>query len=87
MERQSYASDITDEQWARILPLIPSALPGGRPRKADMRDVINALFYLSRQGCAWRDLPDHFPPWKTVYNYHREWVKNGTWQRILDSLR
>jgi putative transposase len=87
MERKPYPSDLTDEQWAVIAPLIPEAWPGGRPRQVDMRQVINALFYRTREGCTWRGLPHDFPPWKTVYNYFQWFNADGTWQRILDALR
>jgi putative transposase len=87
MERKPYPSDLTDEQWAVLQPLIPPALPGGRPRKTDMREVVNALFYLTREGCSWRALPHDFPPWKTIYNYFQWWTWDGTWQKILDTLR
>jgi putative transposase len=87
MTRKPYPSDLTDEQWAVVEPLIPPALPGGRPRKYPMRDILDALFYLVREGCSWRALPHDFPPWKTVYNYLRAWQDDGTWQRFLDALR
>ena len=84
MEHKPYPSDLTDAQWAILQPLIPPARPGGRPRKTKMRAVLNALFYVARQGCTWRALPHDFPPWKTVYNYFQ---RDGTWQRLLDALR
>jgi putative transposase len=87
MSRKAYPSDVTDEQWALLEPLIPEALPNGRPRKTDMREVLNALFYLTRNGCTWRALPHDFPPWKTCYNYFRDFSADGTWQRIHDTLR
>jgi|SRR5271170_2064184 len=87
MEYQPYPSDLTDQQWALLQPLIPPARPGGRPRKTDLRRVVNALFYVTRQGCTWRALPHDFPPWKTVYNYFQWWQWDGTWQRLLDALR
>src|SRR6266704_1197416 len=87
MKNKSYPSDVTDEQWALLEPLIPPAYPGGRPRETDMRDVINALFYRNRNGCTWRALPHDFPPWKTVYNYFAWWQRDGTWQRINAELR
>jgi putative transposase len=87
MRRKPYPSDLTDEQWAMLEPLIPPARPGGRPRKTDIREVVNALFYLTREGCSWRALPHDFPPWKTVYNYFQWWTWDGTWQKILDALR
>jgi putative transposase len=88
MKRRPYPSDLTDKQWDILKDLIPSAKPGGRPRKHDMREVVNALFYLNREGCSWRAIPHDFGiPWKTVYNYFRDWITNGTWQRIQDTLR
>jgi putative transposase len=87
MKRKPYPSDLTDEQWAVLERLIPPALPGGRPRAVDMREVANALFYRTREGCSWRALPHDFPPWKTVYNYFQWFTADGTWQNILDALR
>jgi putative transposase len=87
MERKSYPSDLTDEQWLLIEPFLPHAKPGGRPRKTDLREVVNALLYLVRTGCQWRMLPHEFPPWKTVYNYFRDWTDNATWDEILHTLR
>jgi putative transposase len=87
MKHKPYPSDVSDEQWVVLAPLIPPAAPGGRPRKTDMRRVVNALFYHTREGGSWRALPHDFPPWKTVYNYFRWWTWDGTWQQILDALR
>jgi putative transposase len=87
MERKPYPSDVTDVQWALLEPLIPRARPGGRPRKTDLRQVINAVFYITRSGCSWRMLPHDFPPWKTVYNYFRDWREDGTWDHVLAALR
>src|SRR5262245_14275914 len=87
MTRKLYPSDVTDAQWALLEPLIPEARPGGRPRKVDMRAVVNAIFYRNRNGCTWRALPHDLPPWKTVYNYFRWWQWDGTWDKILATLR
>jgi len=87
MRRHPYPSDLTDEQWAVLQPLIPPARPGGRPRKTNMREVLNALFYLNREGCTWRALPRDFPPWKTVYNYFELFKLDGTWEDLLAALR
>ena len=87
MKRKPYPSDLTDAQWAVVEPLIPGAWPGGRPRRVDMREVVNALFYRTREGCTWRALPHDFSPWRTVYNYLQWFKADGTWQRILDALR
>ena len=87
MERKPYPTDLTDEQWQLIEPFLPPAKPGGRPRKTDLREVLNALFYLNRSGCQWRMLPHEFPPWKTVYNYFRAWIDQAVWHEILATLR
>lgn len=88
MARKPYPSDLTDRQWALLEPLVPPARPGGRPRKADMREVLNALFYHTREGGSWRALPHDFGvPWKTAYNYFQWFTWDGTWQKILDALR
>ena len=87
MSRHSYPSDLTDAEWAILEPLIPPAKPGGRKRSVDIREVINAILYLLRTGCAWRMLPHDFPNWHTVYTYLRNWRRDGTWQRINDVLR
>lgn len=87
MTRKHYPSDLTDAQWALLEPWIPPPRPGGRPRKTDMREVVNAIFYLTREGCTWRALPHDLPPWKTVYNYFADWRDDGTWDRFLTALR
>src|SRR5579871_1926100 len=86
MRSPTYPSDVTDEQWALIEPLIP-VYPGGRPRKTAMRDVLDAIFYLLRTGCQWRYLPKDFPPKSTVWRYFDEWRHNGTLDTIHDRLR
>lgn len=85
--RKPYTTDLTDEQWKIIQPLIPSSKPGGRPRKVDMREVLNTIFYLNRTGCQWDLLPHDLLPKSTVYDYFALWRDNGTWQNILDALR
>ena len=87
MRRRDYPSDLSDEEWAILEPLIPPAKPGGRPRTTDMREVMNALFYLDRTGAQWRALPHDFPPWSTVWSYFRIWRNDGTWERIHTTLR
>jgi len=87
MERTPYPTDLTDEQWKLIEPMLPPAKPGGRPRETDLREVFNALLYLNRAGCPWRMLPHEFPPWPTVYNYFRAWMNGGTWHDLLAELR
>ena len=87
MDRKAYPSDLTDIEWLIVEPLIPPAKPGGRPRTVNMREVLNAIFYLLRSGCAWRMLPHDLPPWQTVYGYLRTWRKEGRWEKINDALR
>jgi len=82
MKKRNYGSDLTDGQWELIEPLIPSPKWGGRPRTTDEREVVNALLYLVRTGCQWRQLPTNFPPWQTVYRYFTVWKKDGTIRKI-----
>jgi putative transposase len=86
MRTQSYPSDVTDTQWALIEPHLP-VYPGGRPRTTDLRDVVDAIFYVLRTGCQWRYLPKDFPPKSTVWRYFDEWRHNGTFDTIHDLLR
>ena len=81
-----YPSSLTDTQWTLIEPLIPPAREGGRPRKHDMRLVVDALLYVAREGCRWRALPHDFPRWGTVYNYYKWFRLDGTWDRINAAL-
>ena len=87
MKRLSYPTDLTDTEWAIIEPLIPPARAGGRPRSADMREVLNAIFYVVRGGIPWRMLPHDLPPWKTVYHYFRVWRMEGVWEGMNEALR
>src|SRR6516225_4173549 len=87
MTRKPYPSDLTGDQWQVVEPLLPPRSRLGRPRKTALREVVDALFYVTRQGCSWRALPHDFPPWRTVYNYFQWWTWDGTWQKILDALR
>lgn len=86
MRTEYYPSDVNDAQWTLIEPHIP-VYSGGRPRTTKLRDVVNAIFYLSRTGCQWRYLPKDFPPKSTVWRYFDEWRRNGTLEIIHDSLR
>ncbi len=87
MSRKPYPSDLTDAQWQLLQPLLPAAKPAGRPRKTDLREVLNALFYLNREGCTWRALPHDLPPWRTVYEYFAAWKAAGTWEEVNGALR
>lgn len=84
--RKPYPSDLTDEQWAIVEPLIPVPKVG-RPRTNDMREVLDAILYLNRSGCQWDMLPHDLPAKSTVYNHFAQWRDDGTWQRIMDALR
>ena len=85
--RKAYPSDLTDEQWAVLEPLIPPAKAGGRPREVDMREVVNTLFYQNRVGCQWDMLPHDLVPKSTAYDYFLRWRDDGTWQTLVDALR
>jgi putative transposase len=86
MRTQQYPSNLSDEQWALVEPLIP-VYPGGRPRETSMRDVLDAVLYVLRTGCQWRYLPKDFPPKSTVWGYFDQWRHNGTLETIHDKLR
>lgn len=81
-----YASDLTDAEWALIAPLLPPAKRLGRPRTADLREVVNGLLYMLRAGCPWRLLPKDFPPRSTVQRYFYAWRAEGIWHRINHEL-
>jgi putative transposase len=86
-KRPSYPTDVTDEQWRRLEPLIPAPKPGGRPPKYTRREIVNAVFYQLRGGAAWRMMPHDLPPWGITYHYWRTWRKDGAWERVHDTLR
>ena len=81
-----YDTDLSDTAWALIAPMLPAARPGGRPRKINIRAVLNAIFYLLRTGCQWRLLPREFPAWSTVYHYFRDWKNAGVWACLQRSM-
>ena len=83
---QIYPTDLTDSQWNIIQHLIPPAKSGGRPRKLDMRMVVNGIVYIVVGGIQWRLLPKDYPKWQSVYTYFGQWRDNGTWQQIHDTL-
>jgi transposase len=85
--RKRYPSDLTDAQWALVAPLLPPAKPGGRPRTADQREVVNTLFYQARTGVQWGFLPHDLLPKSTVWDYFVAWQQDGTWQKVVDALR
>jgi transposase len=81
-----YPSDVSDQEWAIVAPMIPPARTGGRNRATDMREVFNAIRYVNRTGCQWRQLPKDLPPHTTVYNYFWEWCRYGVLDRIHQAL-
>jgi transposase len=85
--RKPYPSDLTNEEWAILKPLIPRQKPGGRPAVRSKREIVNAILYVLRNGGAWRALPHDFPPWNTVYYHFRQWREDGLWEQINDTLR
>ena len=88
--RKKYPSDLTDEQWAILEPLIPAATQsprGGRPREVDMREVLKTIFSLDRSGCQWDMLPHDLLPKSTVYDYFAQWRDDGTWAKMVKALR
>lgn len=86
-----YPSDLTEQQWRRLEPLLcqprQNRHAGGRPRKYELRRVVDALLYVVKTGCQWRQLPSDFPPWKSVHEQFRAWRDEGMWERVSKSLR
>jgi putative transposase len=87
MIRLAYDTDLSDEQWEILKPLIPAAKLGGRPRSLDMREVLNGIFYLLANGIKWRAMPHDLPNWQSVYTYFRAWEADNTWERLNEALR
>jgi putative transposase len=87
MERKPYPSDLTDEQWQLVEPMIPPEKWGGRTREVPMREVLNGILYLNRTGCQWRAIPHDLPNRSTVRHYYDRFRNDGTWQTIHDTLR
>jgi putative transposase len=85
--RSSYPSDVTDEQWAIIRPLLEEPKATGRPWKYTTREMLNAMFYLIMTGCQWRALPHDLPPWTSVYKRFRQWTDEGRIKAVQDALR
>lgn len=89
MEQQvsSYDSDLTDDQWSVLVPLIGVNTGAGRPLKYDLRQIVNAILYVVRTGIQWRALPHDFPTWSTIYYHFRKWCVDGTWQKMNTAVR
>jgi putative transposase len=82
----SYLSDLTDEQWALLGPLLSAPGKRGRKHAPDLRIVVNAMLYIAHAGCQWRYLPESFGPWTRVWSQFRRWSRNGTWAHVLTVL-
>jgi putative transposase len=87
MESRRYPTDLSDHEWRCISPHLPQPTGWGRPRVHGLRAILDAIFYVLKSGCAWRLLPQDFPPWKTVYDWFRRWRIDGTWERLNAELR
>jgi putative transposase len=87
MARRSYPSDLSDAEWQLIEAHIPAVKPGGRPALHTRRELLDAMSYVLRSGCAWRLLPHDFPPWQTVYHYFRLWRDAGVFEHLNHALR
>jgi putative transposase len=89
-ERVCYPTDLTDEQWEILAPLLPAPKTDGRtgrPREFTYREIVNGIFYVLRTGCTWEMMPHDLPPHSTCEHYFCVWRHDGTWKRIHDSLR
>lgn len=82
MSRKPYPTDLTEQEWELLQPLIPPPKTGGHPRTVDMREIVNAMSYVQYTGCRWRLLPHDLPPWSTVYSYFGVWRRSGVWKEI-----
>jgi putative transposase len=87
MKRQNYPTDLTDQEWILLQPFVATPQPRGRPRTVDLREILDALFYILKAGCAWRMLPHDLPKWQTVYYYFRLWKRTGVWYQLNDVFR
>ena len=87
LERMPYPSDVTDEEWEILEPLIPGEKPGGRPQEIARREIVNAILYVLRSSCPWRMLPHDLPRWFTAHWYFRQWKQQGIWEQVNAALR
>jgi putative transposase len=86
MARKAYETDLSDPQWKEIEPYIPAALPGGRPREQDMRQIIDGILYVLRTGCGWRHMPHDLPNPKTCWFYFNRFSGDDTWRNLAETL-
>src|SRR3712207_2254062 len=87
IRRKPYSTDLTDDRWALIEVFMPAPKRRGKPRKVDLREVVNGILYISRTGCQWRNIPHDFPPKSTVWDYFARFRDDGTLDEIVDALR
>src|SRR3954466_3834504 len=85
--RKSYQTDLSDAEWTCLENNLPAQKTAGRPKIRATREILDAIFYVLRSGCAWRLLPHDFPPWKTVHHYFRIWRLDGVWEQLNTALR
>jgi putative transposase len=85
--RKRYATDLTDEHWKLLAPLIPEISPNATRETIPRREIVNGILYVLRTGCAWRLVPHDLPNGKTLYHYFRQWKLSGVWEQAMTSLR
>ncbi len=85
--KRSYSTDLTNAEWQCLKLYVPPPNKRGRPKTHTTREILNAIFYILKSGCAWRLLPRDFPPWETVYWWFRRWRIDGTFERLNAALR
>jgi putative transposase len=85
--RKAYPTDLSDTEWNYIEPYMPAPKGHGRPRIHNLREILDAVFYVLKSGCQWRLLPHDFPRWPTVYHYFRQWRLDGTWEKLNQAIR
>lgn len=86
MNRPSYPSDLSNDEWELLKPLIPVHQGVGHPQTVDLREIVNAILYWADKGIKWRAMPHDFPAWSTVYDYYSRWVRIGVWEKINGQL-
>ena len=85
--RKGYPSDLRDEEWTLLEPLVPAVQSGGRPARHSRREIVNAILYVVQGGNQWRAMPHDLPPWQTTYYYFRNWRNDGTWETLHSAVR
>jgi transposase len=86
MSRKPYPTDLNEQEWQLIEPLLPAPSAIGSPRRVSLREILKAIFYVLDNGIKWRAMPHDFPPWSTVYDYYRRWVRTERWAKINQTL-